>query len=214
MKIGIVGAGRMGSGLGRAWARAGHDVMFSLARDAQRLKRLAADVGPRASAGTPAESVRFGDAVMLAVPWALVPDAVAAMGPLDGVTLVECTNALAPDMGSLMIGHSTSASEEVAKLVPGANVVKAFNTVFAQLLHEPPGAFGPDVPCVFYAGDDADAKTTAGVLIEACGFEPVDAGPLCNARYIEPTGMLFIQLAYGQGLGPGIAAKLLRKASA
>lgn len=214
MKVGIIGAGRMGSGLGKAWAQAGHDVMFSFSRDPQRLEQLADEVGTRAGVGSPADAARFGDAVMLAVPWALVSDAVAAAGPLEGVTLVDCTNALAPDMASLMIGHTTSASEEVAKLAPGANVVKAFNSVFAELLHEPPGTFGPDVPSVFYAGDDEQAKATTRALIEACGLEAVDAGPLRNARYIEPMGMLFVQLAYGQGLGPSIATKLLRSVTA
>lgn len=210
MRIGIIGTGRMGGGLGKAWARAGHDVMFSFSRDPQRLERLAADVGPWASTGSPADAARFGDAVMLAVPWAAVPEAVAAAGRLDGVVLIECTNALTPDMGGLEIGHTTSASEEVARLAPGAKVVKAFNSVFAESLHAP-APFGADLPTVFHAGDDADAKTIAAALIEACGFEPVDAGPLRNARYIEPMGMLFIQLAYGQGLGPNIANKLLRR---
>lgn len=214
MKIGIIGPGRMGGGLGKAWAQAGHEVMFSFSRDPQRLEALAAEVGARASTGSPAEAARFGDAVMLAVPWSLVPEAIAAAGPLDEVVLIECTNALAADMGSLMIGHTTSASEEVARLARGAKVVKAFNSVFAELLHEPPRWSGIDVPSVFYAGNDAGAKVIAAALIEDCGLEAVDAGPLRNARYIEPMGMLFIQLAYGQGLGPQIATKLLRKVSA
>lgn len=120
---------------------------------------------------------------------------------------MECTNSLASDMSGLEIGHTSSASEEVAKLAPGGK----FNSIFAELLDGPTPPFGADLATVFYAGDDAEAKATAAVLIETCGFEPVDAGPLRNARYIEPMGMLFIQLAYAQGLGPQLAAKLLRR---
>lgn len=210
MRIGIIGAGRMGSGLGRAWVAAGHEVMFSYAREEQRLARLAEELGAAARVGSPADAAGFGEVVMLAVPWASVEDALAQAGPLDGVTLIECVNPLSADMTSLEVGHTTSASEHVSALASGARVVKAFNSVFAELLHEPRGWVDGDRPTVFYAGDDADAKATAARLIEACGFEAVDAGPQRNARYIEPMGMLFIQLAYGQGLGPTIAAKLLR----
>ncbi|WP_223871850.1 NADPH-dependent F420 reductase [Candidatus Dactylopiibacterium carminicum] len=119
--------------------------------------------------------------------------------------MIDITNPLTADYMGLTLGYSSSAAEEIAKTVPGAHVVKAFNTVLAQVLAEGP-AFGngQTVP-VFYAGDDAAAKQTVRTLIDSLGFTPVDAGGLQNARYLEPVAGLNIYFAYGAGHGTQIA---------
>jgi predicted dinucleotide-binding enzyme len=109
----------------------------------------------------------------------------------------------------LVIGFSTSGAEEIAKMASGARVVKAFNTVSSVTLSKP--AFNSIASTVFYCGDDAEAKKTVAKLIGDLAFEPIDAGPLKNARYLEPMAELFIQLAYSQGMNAEMAFKLLRK---
>jgi predicted dinucleotide-binding enzyme len=108
-------------------------------------------------------------------------------------------------MSGLSVGFTTSAAEEIQKAVPTAKVVKAFNTVFAQVLAERPAGAGAATVQVFYAGDDDGAKRTVRSLIESMGFDPVDAGPLRNARLLEPLGMLNIYFGYVAKLGTDIA---------
>ena len=141
-------------------------------------------------------------------------DAVAALrgvGKLDGQVVIDITNPLTADYMGLSIGHSSSAAEEIAKAVPGAEVVKAFNTVFAQVLGE--GAdFGNGRQVeVFVASDSERAKQTATAIARSIGFAVVDAGGLKNARYLEPLAGLNIYLGYGAGLGTGIAPVWIRK---
>lgn len=207
MKIGIIGSGKMGAGLGRLWAKHGHHVMFSGSRNPERLKDLVAAIGSHARSGTPSEAVRFADVLLLAVPWSGVEDALAAAGPLQGKILLSCVNPLGPS--GLEIGLTTSAAEEIAKRVPGATVVEAFNTIFASLLQSRAHLYGADAPTVFYCGDDRDARNQTAELIADTGFEPVDAGPLKNARYIEPLAVLMIELGHSLRLGSDIALRLM-----
>jgi predicted dinucleotide-binding enzyme len=135
------------------------------------------------------------------------PDAVAALrsaGDLKGKVIVDITNPLTADYMGLTIGHSTSAAEEIQKAFPGAKVVKAFNTVFAQVVAGGSKLDGVTVP-VYFAGDDAAAKETVKALIESLAFAPVDAGGLRNARYLEPLAGLNIYFGYGAGRGTSIA---------
>ncbi len=111
---------------------------------------------------------------------------------------------------SLVLGHTTSAGEEIAKWALGAKVVKAFNTVLAPVIHSSP-QFGNQTATVFYCGDDAAAKAIVAGLAKESDFDPVDAGPLKNARYLEALTELLVQLAYGLGMGTDIAIKLLRR---
>jgi predicted dinucleotide-binding enzyme len=111
----------------------------------------------------------------------------------------------------LTIGHTTSAAEEIAKAVPGARVVKAFNTVFASVLADGPTLNGATVP-VFVAADDAAARDAVAQLAKSAGFDVIDAGALKNARYLEPLAGLNIYLGYGAGLGTSIAPTFLRNA--
>jgi 8-hydroxy-5-deazaflavin:NADPH oxidoreductase len=210
MDIAIVGSGTMGSGLGKIWAQRGHRVTFSFSRDMQKLEELAGSV-PNARADLPSEAVRESSVVLLSVRWGDVRQAIAAAGSLSGKTVIDCTNPLKPDSSALLVGHTTSASEEIAKLAMGAHVVKAFNTAFAEIYHAPSRMFGSRMPTMFYCGNEAEAKKTVAQLIGDAGFEPVDCGPLASARYLEPLAMLLIELAYGRGMGTRIGLSLMRR---
>jgi len=210
MNIGIIGSGNMGSGLGRLWADKGHKVMFSYSRDPEKLKTLAKSC-PNASAGTPQEAVESSDIVLFSVRWANMEDAVRAAGRMQGKVVIDCTNPLRPDLSGLAIGLTTSAAEEIAKLVPEANVVKAFNTVFAEVYHSDSRLFGSRRPTMLYCGDDSDANAAVAKLINSTGFTPIDSGPLKCARYLEPLAMLMIQLGIGQGMGTNIAMNLIHR---
>lgn len=210
MNIAIIGSGKMGSGLGRIWAEKGHQLTFSFSRDPAKLDALAGSI-KGARAGTPAEAVREADVILLAVGWAIVKGALELSGSIAGKVLIDCTNPLNADASSLVVGHTTSGAEEIAKLVPGAKVVKAFNTVFAEVYHSASRLFGSRMATMFYCGDDADAKAVASKLIIETGFSPVDAGPLKSARYLESLAMLMIQLGYKQGMGTDIALSLVQR---
>jgi predicted dinucleotide-binding enzyme len=210
MDIAILGSGNVGSGLGTIWAQRGHRVTFSFSRDSHKLEELAGSV-PNARADLPSEAVRTSSVVLLSVQWANVRQAIEAAGSLVGKTVIDCTNPLKPDLSGLLVGHTTSASEEIAKLAIGSHVVKAFNTAFAEIYHAPSRMFGSRMPTMFFCGDEAEAKSAVAQLIRDVGFEPVDCGPLSSARYLEPLGMLLIHLAYGRGMGTRIGLSLMRR---
>ncbi|HEU4698426.1 MAG TPA: NADPH-dependent F420 reductase [Gemmatimonadales bacterium] len=210
MKIGIIGAGHMGSAFARRLAAADHELALT-ARDLDEAREVATKVGGKVRAVPQAEVAEGTDALILAVPYQQAADALRAVRHTDGKAVVDITNPLKPDMSGLLVGHTTSAAEEIQRAVPGAKVVKAFNTVFAQILGTPPsggeGANGHPKVQVFYAGDDAGAKDTVRRLIESAAFEAVDAGPLANARYLEPLGMLNIWFGHVAGRGTGNAPR-------
>ena len=130
--------------------------------------------------------------------------ALRSAGDLKGKVVVDITNPLTADYTGLTIGHSSSAAEEIQKAFPGAKVVKAFNTVFAQVVAGGPKLADAIVP-VYFAGDDATAKETVKALIQSMGCAPVDAGGLHPARYLEPLAALNIYFGYGAGRGTAIA---------
>ncbi len=206
VKIGILGTGNVGSALGKGWTQAGHKVRFGS-------RKPEAAMVPGGTEALPlADAARWAEVVVLAVPYLAVMDTLEAVEPegLVGKVLVDVTNVLAKDR-SLAVGHTTSGAEEVAKQVPGAKVVKAFNTVFAQNMSR--GRVGDEPLSLFMAGDDSTAKETVSALGRDLGFEPVDAGPLSSARYLEPMGMQLITFGYGMQMGPGIGYRLLRSRS-
>jgi predicted dinucleotide-binding enzyme len=202
MRVGIVGAGNMGSAFARRLSAAGHDVLIT-SRDIEDAGAVARSVGARVRAVPPEELADGAEIVIAATPFPSQADALRAIGRLDGKTVVEISNPMKPDMSGLAVGLTTSGAEEVARAVGGAKVVKAFNTVFAQVLGGE-SASGGKVQ-VFYAGDDEAAKRAVRSLIDSMGFEPLDAGPLSNARYLEPMGMFNIYLGYVAKLGTDIA---------
>lgn len=209
MNIGIIGAGNMGSGLGKFWAQHGHKLMFSYSRDPEKLKQIAAAIGHNATVGTPTEAVQFADVVLLSVPYGAIEDALNAAGSLEGKILLSCVNALLPDLSGMAVGTTTSAAEEIAKRAAGARVVEAL-PLFAEVLNSPSQQFGDQTATVFYTGDDQAAKQVVADLLRETNVEAVDAGPLKNSRFVEPAMMLLVQLAYGQNLGQ-VAFKLLQR---
>jgi 8-hydroxy-5-deazaflavin:NADPH oxidoreductase len=190
-KIGIIGAGNVGSALNRGLSRAKRDVR-AVGSDKTQVRTTA----------------EWADVVILAVPFGALDDVAATIAPLvKGKTVIDVTNALTKEM-ALALGYSTSGAEELQKKLPGARVVKAFNTQFAQ--HMDSGRVADQRLTVFVAGDDADAKRSTIELATAIGFDAIDAGPLTNARLLEPMGYLNIQLGYVLGLGTQIGLKLIR----
>jgi 8-hydroxy-5-deazaflavin:NADPH oxidoreductase len=192
MRITIIGAGNVGKALGEGWAKK-HDVKY--------LKR-------GASPDERATLVNEADAVVLAVPGDQLQAAVSGL-PLAGKTLIDCTNPLKADLSGLQIGHTTSAAEQLAALVPDAKVVKAFNTVGFGIMANP--RFGDSKAMMMIAGNDSDAKQKTMALAADLGFEPIDAGPLAQSRLLEPLAMLWISLAIRGGLGREFAFGLLRR---
>ncbi|ASY77115.1 NADPH-dependent F420 reductase [Pectobacterium polaris] len=203
MKIAVIGTGNMGQGFVKQLTLAGHEVRVT-ARDLTKTRALAAQY-PGAVAVASDDALQDADIAILAVGYNDARSALQSLGDLNGKVIVDITNPLTADYMGLTLGHDTSAGEEIAKMVPGALVVKAFNTIFAQVLAE--GAIfsqNETVP-VFYASDSESAKETVRELIESIGFSPVDTGGLKNARYLEPLGGLNIYFGYGAGKGTQIA---------
>lgn len=210
MNIGIIGSGNMGSGLGRLWAQKGHKIIFSFTRNEEKLNALAKSV-PNARADTPKEAAEQSEIILLSVPWGTVSEAIQAIGPVQGKVVIDCTNPLKTDVSDLEVGHTTSGAEKIAEMVRGAQVVKAFNTVFAEIYHSETRLFGSRMPTMLYCGDEHDAKAAVAKLIQQIGFSPIDTGPLRSARYLEPLAMLMIQLGLVQGMGKNIALNLIRR---
>jgi 8-hydroxy-5-deazaflavin:NADPH oxidoreductase len=211
MRVGILGSGLMGGKLGTIWARAGHEVVFSYARSEEKLKKLARDAKRKARAGTPREAAQDADALLLAVHWLRIDDVLTQAGDLSGKVIVTCSLPMNADDTDLVIAHTSSGAEELAKKVPKARVVSAFGTVPSEVLfdvYEAKRRTGR--PSLLYCGDDKKAKAVAVELIRDTGFDPVDAGPLRIARYTEPFTLLIARLAYEGKGGPELAYRFER----
>jgi predicted dinucleotide-binding enzyme len=209
MNITLIGAGNMGAGFAKQLSAAGHKVRVT-SRDLAKAQALASG-HPGVTAAAPADALGDSQVVIVATGFADAAPALKALGSLEGRVVIDITNPLTNDYMGLTLGFETSAAEEIAKALPGAQVVKAFNTVLAQVLAEGSAfANGQTVP-VFYAGDDERAKQTVHALIESIGFAAVDAGGLKNARYLEPVAGLNIYFAYGAGQGTQISPTWIRR---
>jgi 8-hydroxy-5-deazaflavin:NADPH oxidoreductase len=211
MRIGILGSGLMGGKLGTIFARAGHEVVFSYSHDPAKLTRLARRAGHGARAGTPAEAARRADALLLAVHWARVGDVLKQAGDLSGKVVVSCSLPMNADDTELVLARTTSGAEALARKVRGGAVAAAFNTVPSEVLF---GVFAARRrarrPSLVYCAESPRARRVAARLIRDAGFDPVDAGPLRIARYIEPFALLVAQLAYEGRSGPRLAYRLER----
>src|SRR5438105_14985872 len=188
MRVGILGSGLMGGKLGTLFARAGHEVVFSYARSERKLKRLAREARGNARAGTPAEAASDADALLLAVHWSRVDDVLKQAGDLTGKVIVSCSIPMNRNDTELVIAHTSSGPEALARKVRPAHVVSAFGTVPSEVLFD---VFAPRRrtrrrPSLVYCGDQAGAKQVAARLIRDVGFDPLDAGPLRIARALEP----------------------------
>jgi 8-hydroxy-5-deazaflavin:NADPH oxidoreductase len=216
MRIGILGSGLMGGKLGTIFTRSGHDVVFSYAHSEAKLKRLAREAQGRARAGnaragTPSEAARDADAVLLAVHWSRVDDVLEQAGTLSGKVVITCSLPMDAKDTKLVVAHTSSGAEELAKKVRGARVVSAFGTVPSEVLfHVFEARRKRARPSLLYCGDDKRAKKAAVELIRDVGFEPIDAGALRMARHMEPFTMLVAQLAYEGPVGQELAYRFER----
>ena len=208
MNYAIIGPGNMGLGLARLFTAKGQNVTLAH-KDVKVAKRLAAEIGGNVQGKSIADAASDADIVILATPYKSATAAIKEAGDLTGKILVDISNPITPDYMALTIGHTTSAAEEIAKLAPGAHVVKAFNTVFWQALPFEVRQGNPAVQ-VLLAGDDEDAKKAVATMVTDLEFEAIDAGPLANARYIEPVGELNIHLGYALGWGTAISPAWVR----
>jgi predicted dinucleotide-binding enzyme len=178
MNIGIVGAGNIGANAARLFAKAGHDVRIANSRSPESLAALVAEIGPRAQAATPSDAVAFGDVVLIAIPWVAKEEVIPEAGPYDGKIVIDAMNPYTEDFEIEDLGERTS-SEITRTLVPGARVVKAFNTIYYRRLAadgKPRGAEGR--LAIPVAADDAGAKAVVMQLIDEIGFDAVDSGNL------------------------------------
>lgn len=201
MKIGILGAGRMGATLGAIFAKLGHQVIFSYSRSPQKLQRLAESAG--GTYGSPLEAAKDSDIIVLAVHWTRLDDVLTQAGSLSGKTVLSCTNPLNASDSELVIAHTDSGAETIARKRPRANIVAAFQATPSEVLMDVfNGRNKHPRPDMLYCGDDWQSKNTVQSLLSLAGFEPVDAGPLRMARYIEPFAMLATALAYGEDRDP------------
>lgn len=211
MRVGILGSGLMGAKLGTIFARAGHDVVFSYARSMDKLKGLAREAGGNARAGTVGEAAESAEALLLAVHWSRVDDVLRQTGAVAGKVIVTCSLPMNIDDTELAVAHTSSGAETLAKKVPRAHVVAAFQTVPSEVLFDVfESRDRAPRPSLVYCGDRKQAKRVAATLIHDVGFDPVDAGPLRVARYTEPFALLVAQLAYEGDAGPEVAYRFQR----
>ena len=170
---------------------------------------LVAEAGPNAAAGTVAETVGQSDILLLASPWNATKEMVTAAGDLTGKILIDVTNPFLPDLSGISVGTTSSAGELVASWAPGAKVVKAFNSIGVNIMADP--NFNGRSALLLYCGDDGDAKAAVARLATELGFEAQDAGPLRQARVLEPVALLWVSLAYAQGLGREFAFQIVKR---
>lgn len=205
MKIAILGAGSVGGTLGRRFAEAGHEIRFGVPNPSEH-----ADKESFAAVGTVAEAAEAAEAILLAVPYDAVADALRECGDLTGKIVIDATNPLrfADGTLSLTVGFETSGAEEVAALADRAKVVKCFNQTGFGNMKEPQYAAGKSV--MFVCGDDSEANETVRLLAESIGFEAVAAGNLKTARLLEPLAMLWIHLSFTTELKRDFAFGILK----
>jgi len=186
-------------------------LVFSYSHSEQKLTKLARDAKGKARAGTPREAAQQANAVLLAVHWSRVDEVLNQAGDLSGKVIVSCSLPMNADDTDLVIAHTSSGAEALAKRVPKARVVSAFGTVPSEVLFDVFAARRKATrPSLVYCGDDASGKKIAAQLIRDVGFDPIDAGPLRIARYTEPFTLLIAQLAYEGDEGPELAYRFER----
>jgi 8-hydroxy-5-deazaflavin:NADPH oxidoreductase len=204
MKIAIIGAGNVGQALGKAWEKRGHSVTYGT-RNPGNPKY---DGLKTASV---ADAARAADVILLATPWGETEAALNAAGDLSGKLLLDATNPLTmgPQGMELTVGHTISGGEMVAVWAKGAAVFKTLNTTGFNNMEDSSGY--AQKPVMFFAGDDQSQRATVAALLGDLGFEPVNAGPLSNARLLEPYALLWIDLALKRGQGRDFAFTLMRR---
>ena len=214
MQIAIIGAGNVGRALGKGWARAGHAIVYGVPDPSDAKHRATVEAAGGAGLFSVPRAVQGADAIVLAVPFDAVGDALAAAGDLAGRLLIDVTNPLR--MGAagleLSLGFDRSGGEHVASLAPRAAVFKTLNQVGFEVMADSAGYAAP--PVMFVAGDDATRKPIVMGLVTDLGFHAVDAGGLRVARLLEPYGMLWIHMALDRNAGRDNAFAYLARGGA
>lgn len=182
MRLGLIGAGRIGGNVARQALKAGHEVMLSFSRDPARLEQTATELGDGATTGTPAQAVAFGDVVVFSVPWSTIPEALEQAGSLEGKVVVDTTNQFGS--GPMPADGQTAAQFNAGRMA-GARYVKSFNTLTSGFQEETAGRTGEERVVQWICGDDADAKALVAGLIEEMGYVPVDLGGTAGCAVME-----------------------------
>jgi len=203
VKIGIIGTGQVGTALARGFSRIGEEVRLGSRNPS------AVYPPPGVNVVSQREAVDWADMVVLAVKYVVVKEVIQSIGPgaFKGKIVLDVTNALTKER-SWAVGFSTSVSEEIAGLLPGTRIVKAFNTVYA-MWHDK-GKICDEQLSLFVAGDDAEAKQTVMRLGAQIGFGPVDCGPQSSARYLEAMAYQLIFLDDRLHMGRAIGYRLVK----
>ena len=200
MKIGILGAGSVGQKIALLANNAGHQVMVGL----RNVTKSSTD--DLWQYGTLAEAADFGEIVMIAIPYVACADVLPALAEqLAAKVVIDATNPLTPNWSPLLLGQENSAGEEIARLLPTAHIVKAFNTVFADIMIDSKINRGGQSATVFVCSDDPASLALVSTFVESLGFAPVNVGSLHYSRYLEGMAHLNIQLAIGQDGGTNAA---------
>ena len=186
MKIGIIGAGQIGGNLARLFAKAGHQVMLSFSRSPEKLNALAREIGSSAQTGSPGAAARFGEVVVLSVHFAALEAVLSQINPEDlkGKAVIDTNNPF-----DIKLPAGTTGAEEIMRRLPGIELVKAFNTLGADLLVS--RSFHQPRTVMTYAGDNPNANQTVARLIADAGFEPLAAGGRGEIAFLEPGGPFF-----------------------
>ncbi len=199
MRIAIIGAGNVGGGLGKAFSAVGHEVVFGV-RDPESTKTMMALAEiPEATAASPSEAVNGADVIVFALRPVALPSTVADLPPLGGRIVIDAMNRLDGDAGR-------STIQDLAQLLPGARLAKAFNTIGFEnyaTAHDRTAQAS-----MFVAGDDPDAKRVALGLAAQIGFSAEDAGGLANAKSLEEMVRVWLALAQVHGRQVAFAVSL------
>ena len=198
MNIGVIGSGNVGRTLGGAFSKAGHTVVY----------------GVRDPAATPGgkslqTTIDSSDLILIALPFAVTIDVLAGLEGFAGKVILDATNPIKPDFSGIYTIDGLSAGETIAHTLPGAHVVKAFNTVGFNIMHDP--EFPDGKPSMLIAGDDASAKATVSELANGIGFQAEDAGPITQSGLLENLAWLWITMAVKFGHGREIAFRLQKR---
>jgi hypothetical protein len=211
MMIAVIGHGNVGRTLGVTWATRGHKVTFGVRDPGKPEVQHLLEAEPGVQALPLREAVDEAEVVCLAMPFPAALEFGAVVGDLAGKVVVDCTNPIGPGL-VLAVGHHSSGAEEIARTLPAARVVKAFNsTGWENMADSAYPGYGGLRPVMPVCGDDADARRVVCRLAEDLGFEAWDWGPLTGARYLEPLAMLWIVPARAGGVGPDFAFALLKR---
>lgn len=204
MRVGVVGAGRIGGNVGTQLARAGHEVVLSYSRDPAKLSELASGA-PGARAGTVRGAVEFAEVVVCAVPWRLIDDVLAQTGSWEGKVVIDATNQFGAD-GLVELPRGVSAVEFNAGRMPGTVLAKAFNTLTAGYQRDVAEGRVEGEVAMFFAAEHGAAIETARTLIADCGFVPVLLGGWERVRLMEAPRRA--GAVYGQAYRPEDARRI------